>query len=201
MIKASNAAVREPIGLQDSTGSEGSLPYTTADAVVEAQSPKRKPVAEEDLLDPRTPLSQKQRKLVKAMIEQPTLAKAALRAGYTPQHASQLMKQPKMLTALQTAMERAGITDELLASRIREGLDATRPSSHGGEAHPDFGVRKQYLDQAMKVRGDLKDGQEITHKHITINITPELVRGLLDSKAIDEEDVQELVLCDDGSYA
>ena len=69
---------------------------------------------------------------------------------------------------MQAALDKAGITDDHLADKLKEGLDATRTISAvaGSEANggtvdfvdvPDFPSRKSFQDMAHKLRKDYPD--------------------------------------------
>ncbi len=142
----------------------------------------------------------REKKFVKAFLETHEIGRSAVLAGYAdPTYGSKLMRNPRILTAIQEAMEKAGIHDEYLAKKLKEGLEATYPmkySSRGRviqEREPDYFTRAIYLDKAFRIRGDFApEKQEVTEKRISIVITPELVKGLLDSEAISVEELKEL---------
>lgn len=70
----------------------------------------------------------KQRKFVKGKLEGKSDQAAALGANYSPMTArvagNKIAKHPDVIAAFQRAMKKAGITDELLATRMKEGIDA-----------------------------------------------------------------------------
>lgn len=103
--------------------------------------------------------TQRQKKAIANVIAGDSVSKAMLKAGYSPNTA----KNPKELTKtpvfLQT-MERLGISDEKLAQRINEGLDATRAVVMGTKSEesfvdiqPDFMVRHKYVETSLKLKG------------------------------------------------
>jgi len=65
-------------------------------------------------------------------------------------------------------LDRAGVTDELLAERIREGLDATvvmRDTKYAGrEVLIDFSERREMTQLATQLRGHLVDKHEVRDK-------------------------------------
>jgi hypothetical protein len=91
-----------------------------------------------------------------------SMRKAALRAGYSvhmADHAGDKI-EPKVNAELVKAMEAEGITDELLAKRIREGLDAkkTEFGKFKGLIKStvetiDFSERRQMALSAARIRG------------------------------------------------
>jgi hypothetical protein len=148
----------------------------------------------------------KRKKFIKNLVDGVGIGESALRAGYSDVTAgSHLLQQSAVLTALQAAMCKAGIDDEYLTSKIKEGLDATYPEKRfkgGGvmtPAAPDFFTRNLYLDKALKVRGDYAPEKHIEQKQILqIIVTDERTRGLIDCGVIDALDVTELKGENDG---
>lgn len=142
-------------------------------------------------------LNRQQKKFVKQVARTNKIGQSALAAGFSdPHYGSYLMRQPQIQSALQVEMEKIGITDEFLAKKLKHGLNAYYPpKKEGGRKYPDFFTRNQYMKDVLKVRGDLKDRQEIdiTKKQIVVMITPEMTKGLLDSGAINKEEAQEII--------
>jgi hypothetical protein len=91
-------------------------------------------------------------------------------------------------------MERTGINDTLLATKLLEGLSAMAPPRRdGGTQYADQFVRKQFLDVIFKVRGDYApDRTETTEKHITIVMDGRMVEALRDSKMLETQDADVL---------
>jgi len=147
---------------------------------------------------PQTSIRRK--KFVKNLVDGLGVGQSALRAGFA--HASEgsaLLREPSVLTALQTAMAKAGIDDEYLSSKIREGLEATYPTKRSKDGNvlqaeaPDFFTRGLYLDKALKVRGDYSPERHIEEKRtLTINVNMEMARGLIDCGAVTIEEIQRL---------
>jgi hypothetical protein len=147
---------------------------------------------------PQTSIRRK--KFVKNLVDGLGVGQSALRAGFA--HASEgsaLLREPSVLTALQTAMAKAGIDDEYLSSKIREGLEATYPTKRSKDGNvlqaeaPDFFTRGLYLDKALKVRGDYSPERHIEEKRtLTINVNMEMARGLIDCGAVTVEEIQRL---------
>jgi len=104
----------------------------------------------------------RQRKLIKGMLDGKPVAQAAREAGYAdsviPTAIYKLIKRPAFLAALGEAMDRAGITDEKLLERLREGLDATtvkialQNGSAVERAVPDWDGRHRYLETALRLK-------------------------------------------------
>lgn len=55
--------------------------------------------------------------------------------------------------SFQYLMERAGITDDLLSIKLKEGLEAHKPYNKDGDTLPDYSTRHKYLDTALKLKG------------------------------------------------
>lgn len=114
---------------------------------------------------PRPDLTIRERKLLKGVMAGLTQAEAARRAGYSPKSASQLasetLAKPKLQSALEAAMEKAGITDETLATVIKEGLAADKVVAHVVNKEglpdlierPDHAVRHKFAETAIDVKG------------------------------------------------
>jgi hypothetical protein len=148
----------------------------------------------------------RRKKFVKNLVSGLGVHQSALRAGYAHANSgSALLREPAVLSELQTAMAKAGIDDEYLSSKIKEGLEATYPEKRAKDGSvlqagaPDFFTRGQYLDKAFKVRGDYAPERHIEQKQVlTINVNMETIRGLQDCGVIDAEDITRL---DGGSDA
>lgn len=126
-----------------------------------------------------------------------TVKDAALKTGYHPEHAYRLVKTDDEVRAiLFGAMEDVGITSPLVAAKMYEGMNAmTPPKKEGGQRYEDYFVRKQYLDMYFRLQGMYApEKHEINEKRIVIVMTPEVVNGLKDARAIDGEviDVEEI---------
>jgi hypothetical protein len=137
-----------------------------------------------------TTINAKHKKFVRRILDGETMSQAASSAGFGPTYGSSLMKQPAIRSLLVTEMERAGINDTLLATKLLDGLDAMAPPRRdGGKQYADQFVRKQFLDVIFKVRGDYApDRTESTEKHITIVMDGRMVDALRDSKMLETQD-------------
>lgn len=151
----------------------------------------------------RTPtprLNVRRKKFIRNLTDGLGVGQSALRAGYASRtEGTALLREPSVLTALQTAMDKAGISDKYLSSKIKEGLEATYPTKLSKDGHvlqdqaPDFFTRGLYLDKALKVRGDYSPERHIEEKRtLTINVNMEMARGLVDCGVLDAEVVDEL---------
>jgi len=142
----------------------------------------------------------RRKKFVKNLVDGLGVGQSALRAGYAHRtEGSALLREPTVLTALQAAMDKVGITNEYLSSKIKDGMEATYPTKRSKdgnvlqEAAPDFFTRSIYVDKALKVRGDYSPERHIEERRVlTINVNMEMARGLVDCGVLDAEIVEEL---------
>ena len=124
----------------------------------------------------------KERKLIKFIADGMTVKDAAKKAGYaestTTSAIYQEIRKPKMQTAMQMALRKAGIHEDKIAEKVAEGLDAHKVISaniiaNNGEgmkdAHsmtkdfvevPDFMARHKHLETAIKLH-DLFPNQRV----------------------------------------
>jgi len=144
--------------------------------------------------------SVRRKKFVKNLVDGLGVGQSALRAGYAyTSEGSALLREPTVQTALQAAMDKAGITNQYKASKMKEGMEATYPTKRSklgvvlqAEA-PDFFTRGLYLDKALKVGGDYSPERHIEEKRtLTINVNMEMARGLIDCGAVTIEEIQRL---------
>jgi hypothetical protein len=117
----------------------------------------------------------RQRKFLKGKIEGKSSAQAARDAGYAESTAmradEQIASKPAVRGAFKKLMEAAGITDELLARRLKEGIDAkeTKFFQKDGLVISKrtvvyHGERRSHLELALKLKGRLIDKHELTGK-------------------------------------
>lgn len=154
------------------------------------------------VLDPKKPLTPRERKYVKNRAKGKGVGKSALDAGYaTKEYGSFLNSQEKIQTAIQKAMDVVGLTDEFLLERVKEGCEATIPArkSKDGvvlvEEHPDHFNRPRYLDMSFKMKKHYLPEGAHEEKNITliqINMTDTRLKGLLDSGMISRKEFKEL---------
>jgi len=119
---------------------------------------------------------------------------SSLAAGFGHQRGYGLMKNPAIRNELQRQMETAGITDQYLAKKIRDGLNAkTVPRRDGGKRYDDQFTRKQWADLAIKVKGGYAPEKiESEVKVIQLVIDGNMINALKDSKALSKEELAEL---------
>ena len=139
-----------------------------------------------------TALNIRHRRFVNNVLTGKSFRKSALLAGFRDTgYGSFLMKQPFILNALAEIMEKQGITDDRIAKKVKEGLNAYLVRRDGGKQSPDFHARHKYVETYLDITGK-KAPQKIEseHREIVIIFTPEVLKGLKDSGAITEEDMQ-----------
>lgn len=102
-------------------------------------------------------------------------------------------------TSIKKALLDEGVNDKKIAKRINEGLDALRPAKYSvkgdiiAEEVPDQKIRQEYVDIVLKIFGHYApEKSQVEKRTIVLNITPELLKGLIDAKAITPEEVKEL---------
>ena len=135
--------------------------------------------------------NRKQKKFIKKVVETGNYRKSADLAGYDAGYGSYLMRQPKIRTELQLALEKAGLTDDTLAEGLKDGQKATYVRKDGGTAYPDYHARHKYYDTQIKIEGGYApEKHEIQQKKLVVILSPELRKGLIDAKAITEAEAE-----------
>ena len=147
-------------------------------------------------------LSPRQKKFVKKVLETGNFTKSALEAGYaTREYGVVLKNKEEIREALLEALAKQGVSNELIAKRIREGLDALTPKRFSAkgtliqEEVPDHFARNLYLDKILKISGAILQPEKVElnqSKNITIILNSEMVKALLDTEAIDAEVIKDL---------
>ena len=158
---------------------------------------KKKPLKKKSkAIIARTEREKRDKKLVKLILSNPKMPinEAMIKAGFSESTANKQSKRTveksSIQTAMQKAMEKAGITDESLAESLKDGLSATRTISaiagtkaNGGTVDfvdvPDYQARKGFQDMAHKLRVDYPDSKvdialngDSLPQGITINFVP-----------------------------
>jgi phage terminase small subunit len=126
----------------------------------------------------------KQRKYVAGLVAGKSKKQAALEAGYAPSTAEnakqKIDRRPGVQELFQDLLEDAGVTDKLLAQRIREGLNATivsKETAHAlREVLIDFAERREMVELAIKMKG-LMPADELHHKVTLEDLLDEAHRG------------------------
>jgi len=131
----------------------------------------------------------RQRKYVKGLVEGKSMTQAARDAGYSETTAlnakEKIESKPAVQNLFVQLMETAGITDEKLAQRLAEGLDAeeTKFFQKDGIVMDSrdviaYGERRAHLEIALKLKGHLTD------KAVNVNIS--IAEILAASFAVDQ---------------
>lgn len=115
----------------------------------------------------------RQQKFIKGKLEGKSSARAARDAGYsatTADHAErEIASRPAVQEEFKRVLEKAGLTQKKLATRLSEGMNAkeTKFFAHQGKVIDkrnvvDFGTRLNYATVGLKLHGLLIDRHEIT---------------------------------------
>lgn len=144
-------------------------------------------------LDKNRPTNRKQKKFIKKVAETLDVPRSAAMAGYEPGYGSFLMKQPRIMSELQVALEKAGLDDDVIANKLKEGLEAYYVKKDDGTEYPDFHAREKYIVDLIKVKGGFApEKHEIKQEKLTLIVTPEVIKGLKDAKAVTEAELEVL---------
>ncbi len=137
-----------------------------------------------------TALSRQHRKFVEGLSEGMTQAHAAEYAGFSGSYGKDLARVPEIKTLLLQKLEEKGLTEDKIAEKLAEGLDAMAPPrKDGGTLYPDNFVRKQYLDLLCRIRGDYApEKSEHVEKKIQITLDLGMLKSLKDSGMLSPED-------------
>lgn len=102
-------------------------------------------------------LTSKQRAFIEARIAKPTdsLAESARKAGYAEATAKSVSKNIIDNRGTQRFLEQLA-TDEILATKINEGLEAYKRDITG-DYYPDFRTRLEYLREILGLKGYKKE--------------------------------------------
>lgn len=105
-------------------------------------------------------LTPKQALFLKGKLEGKNSKQAALAAGYTEQMAKnaniEVLNKPVVQEQWQVILRAAGVTEDQLAQKLKEGLEAYKVSSSLTEPDrvlPDFAVRHKYLETSLEQLG------------------------------------------------
>jgi len=100
----------------------------------------------------------KERKFIATYIETGSSSAAATAVGLSPATGTAWLKRPSILARMELAMQRVGLTDELLAGRIKDALFADRlvqvPNGDGTtelKSLPDHAIRLKAVDMATSI--------------------------------------------------
>lgn len=140
---------------------------------------RKKSTPQKTSVSPRKTLTSKQRKFLSGKLEGQSSAQAARNAGYSESVALKadaiIGSSPAVEDAFRDLLQKAGVSDELLASRIREGLDATIVSKEtqfaNREELVDFGERREMAELVLRLTGLLKNKVDVQNSgDITIKV-------------------------------
>lgn len=156
-----------------------------------------------DNLDDKKPLTVPQKRYCKNVLKGDNLTVAAQRAGLMSQgYGSYLMRQPKIRQELARLLETEGVDDARLAKKLDEILDATLVKKDGGREYPDYPTQLRAVETVFRVKRDIAaDGSTVSQTQINIVLSPELLKGLKDSKVLSEEEIIELEEIEESEYA
>lgn len=119
-------------------------------------------------------LTLKQKRFVKAYFEtEGNAAEAARRAGYSPERArvegSEQVSSGNIQAVFSACLDKAGLTDDFIAARLREGAEAKEIKffAHEGvvtdeRETTDYPTRHTYLATALKAKGLLRNKVDFT---------------------------------------
>lgn len=111
-------------------------------------------------------ISIRARKYIKNKVAGMSDYQAALNAGYSKaiaKNASIKLEKGGIKEALETLMDKKGLTDDYLLEKTKDGLD-NAVKIHGTDDNfveiPDYAVKHKYLETALKLKGHLKSKEE-----------------------------------------
>jgi len=100
-------------------------------------------------------------------------SRLAKRLGVTRKTVYERLKRPGVRKHIALLLEKCGMTDEYLCTKIREGLTADYPFREDGEVtrEKDFEARHKYLRTALELKGHVKGETEGNNtNNVIINI-------------------------------
>jgi predicted transcriptional regulator len=110
--------------------------------------------------------------------------KLAKKLGITRQAVSQQIKEPYIKSVMSQLLDKAGVNDKFIATKIKEGCEAKKlvyvengDAEHGEKAREyddDYATRHRYIETALKVKGHLvaevsPTNQNHLHLHLESN--------------------------------
>jgi len=116
-----------------------------------------------------TKLTLRQRKFIAGKLKGHSSLQAARNAGYSESVSRKadaiISDSPHVHAVMNAILEAAGVSNERLARRMREGLDATvvhHQTMHSRrEVHIDFGERREMVELALRVKGLLVEKHRV----------------------------------------
>ena len=145
---------------------------------------KQRKVKRKDSLADGRPINEKERKMIQGIVAGKSNYRSMIDAGYTEStahtHATEKFKQlaPKILEM----MDKAGVTDEKLILKLKDGLDALHPNFKTD----DFAVQHKYLETGLKLRGHLQQDKGVD-VNINIDLADRLHRARMNADMITVE--------------
>lgn len=138
----------------------------------------------------------KQKIAIKHILNGDSVSKAMIKAGYSPKTA----KDPQRLTnsgVFIDTLEKTGISDDLLAQTLLDGLNATKTIVMGKESsesfvdiQPDIPTRLKALDIGLKLKGHNRDNT-VTNNTIVLPILGGISVQTHDSNSETDTTIQE----------
>lgn len=117
-------------------------------------------------------ISEKQKRFVREKLKGKSSRRAALDAGYSINTAkdanAEIRDKPGTQAYMKQLMEKAGITDEVIAKKLQEGTDATTLLGKDAIEYTDYRTRLDYL----KYINELTGTKSKTEVDITTNGEP-----------------------------
>lgn len=140
----------------------------------------------------------KQRRVIGALQLTNSQEQAAAMAGVTRNTVQRTFKLPAVQRYFRDLLAQNGVTDDLIARRIKEGLDATikketvgrdadgNPIVVQGSETPDYEQRGRYIDRALRMQGVDKPPVENslagTHAAVDLSrLTPEELKAFAEA--------------------
>lgn len=129
----------------------------------------------------KKPASPRQRKYVAGRVAGKTKEQSKRDAGYArTTKGKDIEEKPAVQSMFVTLLEKAGVSDELLATRIHEGLSAmeTKTASFEGritdwEDFIAYSERRAMVELTLKLKGHLID----KHEHRVVRTLEEILEG------------------------
>lgn len=112
----------------------------------------------------KLPLTPKQARYIENLKTANTKREAALSAGYASetadnakQHIEDRIAESVGQSAFIKLMEEAGLTDEYLADKLKEGTQATKLFGKDAIEHPDYAAQHRFVETSLKIKQRIAD--------------------------------------------
>lgn len=138
-------------------------------------------------LEKKKPLSPKDAVILAATVSGASPQKAVAQAGYklSRENAETMVSIVKSKHCdqngqLMTSLDQAGVSLDVLAGKIKEGLNATTTAKSGSEIVrvPDYNIRHKYLETALDVMGAKAPTKSVVEQVKTHEQTIAIVEGI-----------------------